>query len=37
LGLQSEMPDDYEGVTESLDLSAGDKIAKDLVQRKQGQ
>jgi hypothetical protein len=32
--LRAEMLDDYQEVTESLDLSAGDKITKDLVQIK---
>jgi hypothetical protein len=32
--VRSEILEDYEGVTESLDLSAGDKITKDLAQRK---
>jgi len=34
LGVRGEILDDYDGVTESLDLSAGDKIGKDLVKRK---
>ncbi len=31
---RGEILDDYEAVTESLDLGAGDKITKDLVKRK---